>query len=243
MVRRGPRPGIPKSWVPADGENRLAEFRVQAGMTLARLAEKTGVGPDTLRALELCKTAPANRHGEVKPWVIAACKVLHKTVEDVFPFEFCAWRKDDFVPEQLFGSLMRDEIQDVDDMIDARNAIRTLYKAKPRLAGVLWAWCCGYTRDEIGAAMGLSGGRVAQLEGHALRWLRGPGRIGQPERREKIVEDKKPWWEDEEVCWSPPMPKPPVLDPIARWEAPHLEEWSARAIWARNGKVGPEPRL
>lgn len=221
MIWPGAKPGVPRSWVPADGENRLAEFRVQAGMTILCLAEKVGVASGTLRALELHKTAPANRHGEVKPWVTAACKALHRAVEDVFPFEFCAWRQDDFVPEQFFGSLMRDEPQDVDEMIDARNAIRMLYKAKPRLAGILWASCCGYTRDEIGAAMGLSGGRVAQLEGHALRWLRGPGRIGQPEWAEKVV----------------------AAERRETFEKYHAENWawSARALWVMGGKAGPEP--
>lgn len=233
--------GRPRSWVPDDSENRLAEFRVAAGFTLAEMGRRVGVSPETIRNLELHKTGPTTKGGVVKSWVRKACAVLHKSEEDVFPYEFCAWRRDEFVASQLYGALMRDEPQDVDDMLDARNAIRMLYKARPRLAGVIWASCCGYTRDEIGAAIGLSGGRVAQLIVHALRWLRGPGRIGQPEWIEKVVDDKKLWREDDEVCWSPPKTEPLVFDPITKWEAPALEKWSTRAIWVRNGKVGPEP--
>lgn len=221
--------GRPRSWVPEDSENRLAEFRVAEGLTLAEMGRRVGVSPETIRGLELHRTGPTTKGGIVKPWVRRACAVLRRSEEDVFPREFCAWRRDEFVVDQLYGTIMSREPQDIDDMIDARNAIRMLYRAKPRLARVLWASCCGYTRDEIGVAMGLSGGRVAQLEGHALRWLRGPGRIG------RCVSG-------EAVAPSPgPEPLEGPFDPILRWEAPPLKSWSERALWVRNGKVGPEP--
>lgn len=230
---RGARTGVPKSWVPKDGENRMAEFRVQAGMTIACLASKIGVASDTLRFLELHRTAPTDRHGNVKPWVIAACKVLHRAIEDVFPFEFCAWRQDEFVHAQMFGAFMCREPQDIDGMIDARDAVKALYKAKPRHALVLWAVCCGYTCDEIGAEMGLSRTRVSQMEGQAIRWLRGPGRIGHRELGERVAEAKKPWWEDDDVCYSPHRDETRYAEIVGGW--------SARALWVRSGKVGPQP--
>ena len=243
----------PRAWVPADHENRLAEFRTEAGFTIKDLAEKAGKGWASLRAVELCESPPIDKSGSLKPWLADVCKIMGRAVEDVFPHQFCAWRPDEFTPDQAYGSIMCREPQDVDDVIDVRRAVAWLYKKKPRNAGVLWARCLGYSVVDIAAAMNLSTAAVSRLERIALRLLRGPGRIGD-ERDKKENKVTEPRLVKEEDKDSAPKLIPanewphmklrrrpePVSDPVSDKRAGMI--WSERARWVRGGRVGPEPK-
>lgn len=220
---RAEKMGKPTGWVPIDAENRLGEFRFANQMTIAELSKKVGVSMSTLRNLELHRSSAIDRNGDVKPWVTAACKALNKTVEDVFPFDFCAWRPNEIVTDQVFGLILREEHGDIDDMIDVRNAMRRLYRMHPRRAKVLWARMCDYTHKEIGGAMHTSGERVRQIEIMALQWLRdniAGWKPKPPEQKQKIEPDIH------RSCGL----KMPHEDIVRKWRH-----------WYYNGQVGPEP--
>ena len=146
----------PRAWVPTDHENRLAEFRTDAGMTIRALAEKVGKGLASVRAVELCDAPPTNRDGSLKSWVAAACNALGRPVEGVFPHQYCAWRPDEFVPEQIYGAIMCREPQDVEDAIDVHMAMRSLAKKNRRRADVVWMRCQGWTHRDIASRFGIS---------------------------------------------------------------------------------------
>lgn len=153
----------PRAWVPAEHENRLAEFRTDAGLTLRDLAEKVGKGWASVRAVELCESPPVDKSGSLKPWVAGVCKILGRPVEDVFPHQFCAWRPDEFTPDQVYGSVMCREPQDFESAIDARRAIAVLAKRNQRQADIVWAWCHGYTYREIAEQHRLSAQSIQKI--------------------------------------------------------------------------------
>lgn len=163
----------PTSWVPEFADNRLAEFRVNAGLTLTDLAKKAGIaGHGSIRDIELCKCPPFYRDGKVKPWVVEICKIIGKRIEDVFPFDFCGINEEEIVNEQFFGTVHRAQDSSVEDVIDCRNIIKMLYERNKNQAIVMSMRAHGYTFEEISQHLSLSVERLRQIEAKALRVLR-----------------------------------------------------------------------
>lgn len=170
MTRRQVKP---RAWVPEDNENRLAEFRTKAGLTIPALGRKIGQNWNSIRQLELCQTSPT-RYGDgmIKPWVLAACKALGRSVEDVFPHEFCAFRPQELTMDQLEGVVLRREDAAIEDILDAREIIRILARYNKRLARVMALRSLDLTFVDIAEIMGLSAGRIQQMEAKSTRYLR-----------------------------------------------------------------------
>lgn len=218
---RAEKRGKPTGWVPPDHENRLAEFRTKAGLTVTALAGRIGIGHASLRAVELGTVSPMYPSGRTKEWVGRACDELGRLIEDVFPHHFCAWRPDELVPEQIYGDIMRREPPDIDDVIDARDAIRLLYKLNKKRALAVWMVCCGYGLDEVAHVLGVSKSRAGQIEAKGMRIIRqsfaNKGEVYRDVAPKRTHVKKSPDNQDEMV-------------------------WSKRALWVRGGKVGPEPK-
>lgn len=164
---------VPRAWVPEENENRLAEFRTKAGLTIPALGRMIGVSYGTIRGLELCQTSPTRYgDGKVKPWVLAACKALGKGLEDVFPHEFCTFRPLEMTTDQLEGVVFRRDEADIEDILDAREAIRILAGYNKRLARVMVLRSHDMTFADIAEIMGLSTERIRQMECKGMRYLR-----------------------------------------------------------------------
>ena len=172
-MNTGRRKIKPRAWVPEENENRLAEFRTKAGLTLPALGRIIGKHWRSIRDLELCQTSPA-RKGDltVKPWVLAACKALGKGIEDVFPHEFCALRPEEMTADQLEGVLFRRGEAAIEDILDAREFIRILASYNKRLARVVALRSHDLTYGDIAEIMGVTTERVRQMESKGIRYLR-----------------------------------------------------------------------
>ena len=239
------------AWVPPDHENRLAEFRTNTNMTITALAEKVGVSPTTLRAAELGTTSPLLQNGHTRPWVSKACDELGRLIEDVFPNHFCAWRPDELVPEQIYGDIMRRESPDIEDVIDARNAIRALYKRNKKSALAVWMMCCDYGLDEVAHVLGVSRSRAGQIEANGMRIIRQSFANKEKGHRD-VVSLRTPGNEENKFAGPKGVPVNEWTHMRVRWRPEPVSEelpdkragmiWSERALWVRGGKVGPEPK-
>lgn len=159
----------PRAWVPEDGDNRLAEFRTKAGLTLQGLATLVGVNYRSIRAIELCEMRPVKSNGALKPWVETICRALSVSPELVFPFEMCSISDEGLTDVQMEGISRTERGPDLDDKIEYNQVLSKIYEINSRYAKIVKMRSENYEYEEIADAFGISMERARQIYAVAVR--------------------------------------------------------------------------
>lgn len=172
-----------KAWVRSgwEHENKIAEIRVEEGVTLKELGEIAGIGPGSIQGLQQGYSAPFYQSGQLKPWVEKMCRFFKTTPAYIFPREICEIAKNEFSDEQLTHFMVgKHSRAGYDpDLWQLRErlfqVINSLPTGRLRLV-ILLRFFKEMTLTEIGEILKVSQTRVQQLEAKALRMFRHPSR-------------------------------------------------------------------
>ncbi len=183
-------------------ESNIGVFRVAMGLSVAELSRACETDQSTISSLNNGMALPfyvkAGKAGEIKPYVKKMCKVLHASLEDLFPRYVCdidrnTKPKDKYVFEQAEcvanGQFsMEHSDNKVGEQLALRRELdRVLATLPEREEEILvLRFFNGMTLKEVAARFGLTSQAISSIEFTALQ------RLGHKSRSRHIKEF---------ICW------------------------------------------
>ena len=174
---------------PSKRDNRemytnIRKCRIEAGLTVAALAEMCMTAPGWLSSYQNGSTSPfyqkGQRAGRLKPTAELICLALEKTPEELFPFEYCA------LPEPPVETVFLDDLStdenmflvEVDERIHSGQVAALALKALRGRGGHFSGEATrlhvleGVTLDETGRQLGVTKQRIWQCIVSDMKYLR-----------------------------------------------------------------------
>ena len=175
MKARGNRK--PRQLENKEYESNLNDYRLTFGLTIKEICYKAKISTTTYCGLNNGMESPFYKNGEIKPYVEKICRLFKATLAELFPRYVCDLnRKTELTSDQILD-ITTGETTNVERIFllrDIDKALATLTKRERFV--IIETFFNDSTFTEVGACLGVSGGRVRQIQSKALRKIRAPGR-------------------------------------------------------------------
>lgn len=213
MTRRSPNGKKPWMKYP-EYESKIAERRIDKGLTLKGVAEKSGCSTGHVFELQMGYTSPTQKNGQIKETAKKIACALDEDVYDLFPMYFCSAEKmkekqeAEIKEAEQFGESVSEftitaseKVEEIQDQRELSIIIRKILATlKPREEKILRERfgidCEEKTLEEIGKDQNCSGVNIRIIECRALRKLRHPNRSNKvkafySDKKEAVTETKE----------------------------------------------------